>query len=106
MDSERSYAGLMMYYSSSETDIGDVGKVVNLSLINGEHPALVIRNDEGQRDVDLRHIVSVDNGPVDMEDLTAWWWRKIEAWCSHQQGGVGYKDRAACLAELKRLGGA
>lgn len=105
MGSERPQRGSEVYYCTSDKEVGDVGKMVNLALIDGEHPALVIRHDENDRTVDLRHIMSVDNAQVDLDDLTAWWWNKVEAWCI-RHGGVGYKDRAACLVELKRLRGA
>jgi hypothetical protein len=88
-----------------KAEVGEVngaGTVVNLALIGGEHPAVMLRHD---RTVDLRHITSVDSAPVDLESLTAWWWREAEAWCI-RHGGIGHKDRAACLAEMKRLRGA
>mgnify|MGYP003475736006 FL=1 len=117
MGSERSYTGSMASYRffrakvvglagvQMKAEVGEVngaGTVVSLALIDGEHPAVVLRHD---RTVDLRHITSVDSAPVDPESLTAWWWREAEAWCI-RHGGIGYKDRAACLAEMKRLRGA
>ena len=117
MGSDRSYAVSMVSYrffraklvglagvqmKTELVEVNGAGTVVSLALIDGEHPAVVLRHD---RTVDLRHITSVDSAPVDLESLTAWWWREAEAWCI-RHGGIGHKDRAACLAEMKRLRGA
>lgn len=124
MGSDRSYGGSMVSYrffraklvglagAQMKAEVGEVngaGTVAGLALAEGDKPAVVLRHDRAvprhDRVVDLGHITSADSAPVDPESLTAWWWREAEAWCL-RHGGIGYKDRAACLAELKRLGGA
>lgn len=125
MGSQRSYTGSMVIYrfldanfvalagvqmKAEVRDVNGAGIVAGLALADGDKPAVVLRTNPAaasrqDRVVGLEHITSADSAPVDHDDLVAWWWREAEAWCI-RHGGIGYKDRDVCLAEMKRLRGA
>lgn len=125
MSSQRSYTGSMVSYRFFQaraaaltgaqmkfdaSEVNGAGIVASLTLAEGDKPAVVLRTNPAvasghDRVVALEHITSADSAPVDPDDLAAWWWREAEAWCI-RHGGIGYKDRDVCLAEIKRLRGA
>lgn len=99
------YMGSMVGYVISIPGRGEVdgaGTITGLALAEGDHPAVKLGHG---RVVELRQITSVDSAADDQDDIAAWWWSCAEAWCI-RHGGLGLKDRAACLVEMKRLRGA
>ena len=75
------------------------GTIVQLAILGESTPAVVV---DGVGTVPLAHVRDVDGDAVDLDTLSAWWWRELAAWVT-RHGGDGTRGGDDLIAEAKRL---